>query len=144
MSNVIGIDVSRTHLDVAAADGPASRFANDDTGIAALLSELPELGQVNHKESGPRPGYRPTIGTADTGGANGRCGAEAPVAGRAVPGHVAATGYNPVIRACYQRLCAAGKTPKAALRRNAQATHHLQRRHQNQHSLAGPNLRLTP
>lgn len=56
MSNVIGIDVSKTHLDVAAADGPASRFANDDTGIAALLSELPELGQVNHKESAPRPG----------------------------------------------------------------------------------------
>ena len=40
MTNVIGIDVSKAHLDVSVAGGPARRFANTEPGIGTLLEWL--------------------------------------------------------------------------------------------------------
>ena len=58
-SKVVGIDVSKDHLDVAVldvavADGPVSRFANDDSGIAALVDWLkPQaVAQVVYEPTG--------------------------------------------------------------------------------------------
>jgi len=39
-SEFVGIDVSKDALDVAVFEGPSWRFANDETGFAALVAEL--------------------------------------------------------------------------------------------------------
>ena len=42
MSNVVGSDVSKAHLDVSVAGGAPRRFANTAAGIAALRAGLAE------------------------------------------------------------------------------------------------------
>ena len=56
MSNVAGIDVSKAHLDAAPAAGPARRFANNDSGIAAL-PEWPESQDTGKGVYEPTGGY---------------------------------------------------------------------------------------
>ena len=52
--NVVGIDVSKAHLDVGMATGRTRRFANDDAGIASLLEWLSgqEVAQVVYEPTG--------------------------------------------------------------------------------------------
>ncbi len=54
MNQVVGIDVSKVHLDAAVAAGPSQRFANDPEGIAALLDWLgPQcIAQVVYEPTG--------------------------------------------------------------------------------------------
>jgi transposase len=81
-----------------------------------LLAELPELGTLNHKQIACLVGIAPL--NHDSGGKH-RCrrvwGGRARV--RAVLYMAALTGtrWNPVLRAFYQRLLAAGKARKVAL-----------------------------
>ena len=63
MSNVVGIDVSKAHLDAAAAAGPARRFANDDSGIEALLDWLASQG-VDKVVYEPTGGYELALAEA--------------------------------------------------------------------------------
>ncbi len=51
---VIGIDVSKAHLDAAAATGASQRFANTPAGIAALLEWLSsqDIAQVVYEPTG--------------------------------------------------------------------------------------------
>lgn len=81
-----------------------------------LLSCLPELGRLNHKQIAALVGVAPL--NRDSGQYRGRraiWGGRANV--RAVLYMCALTGirHNPVIKAFYQRLCAAGKPKKVAL-----------------------------
>ena len=62
-SNVVGVDVSKAHLDVSAAAGPARRFANSESGIADLLTWLlsQEVDQVVYEPTG---GYERPLAAA--------------------------------------------------------------------------------
>ena len=61
--NVVGIDVSKAHLDVGMATGRTRRFANDDAGIASLLEWLSgqEVAQVVYEPTG---GYELALAAA--------------------------------------------------------------------------------
>lgn len=81
-----------------------------------LLGELPELGRLNRKEIAALVGVAPLA--RDSGTLRGKrlvWGGRAPVRAVLYMGALVATGWNPVIRACYQRLRAAGKPAKVAL-----------------------------
>jgi transposase len=86
------------------------------TTAAVLVADLPELGHLSrhqvaalvgvapfNRDSGPRRGPRTIAG--------GRATVRAPL----YMATLVATRYNPVIRAFYHRLLAAGKPPKVAL-----------------------------
>ena len=53
-SNVVGVDVSKAHLDVSVGAGPVRRFANSESGIADLLTWLrsQEVAQVVYEPTG--------------------------------------------------------------------------------------------
>jgi transposase len=81
-----------------------------------LLAPVPELGTLCHQQIAALVGVAPF--NRDSGTLRGRrtvSGGRAP--GRAVGymGTLVATKYNPVIKAFYDRLCAAGKAKKVAL-----------------------------
>lgn len=81
-----------------------------------LLASLPELGTLNRKQIAALVGVAPL--NRDSGRLRGRrtiWGGRAPVRAALYMGALAATRWNPVIRAFYQRLCAAGKAKKVAL-----------------------------
>ncbi len=81
-----------------------------------LLAELPELGRLSHKEIAALVGVAPL--NRDSGTLRGRrlvYGGRAPVRAVLYMAALVATKYNPVIRAFYQRLRAAGKPAKVAL-----------------------------
>jgi transposase len=81
-----------------------------------LLGELPELGQLNRKQIAALVGVAPLA--RDSGTLRGRrlvWGGRAPVRAALYMGALVATRWNPVIRAFYQRLRAAGKPAKVAL-----------------------------
>lgn len=81
-----------------------------------LLAELPELGTLNRKQIAALVGVAPL--NRDSGRLRGRrmiWGGRAPVRAALYMGALVATKWNPVIRAFYQRLRAAGKLPKVAL-----------------------------
>jgi transposase len=81
-----------------------------------LLGELPELGRLNRKEIAALVGVAPL--PRDSGTLRGKrlvWGGRAPVRAALYMGALVATRWNPVIRACYQRLRAAGKPAKVAL-----------------------------
>jgi transposase len=83
---------------------------------AALLAELPELGQLNRKEIAKLVGVAPL--SRDSGRWRGKrsCwGGRAKVRRVLYMSTMAATLHNPVIREFYQRLVAAGKEHKVAL-----------------------------
>jgi transposase len=81
-----------------------------------LLADLPELGRLSHKEIAALVGVAPL--NRDSGTLRGRrtiWGGRAPVRAVLYMAALVATRHNPVIRALYQRLLAAGKTKKVAL-----------------------------
>jgi transposase len=86
-------------------------------GLArTLLADLPELGTLNRKQIAALVGVAPL--NRDSGTRRGRrsvWGGRAHVRAALYMSALAATRYNPVIRAFYQRLCAAGKAKKVAL-----------------------------
>jgi len=83
---------------------------------ATLLATLPELGTLTHKQIAALVGVAPL--NRDSGTLRGRrtCwGGRAQVRAVLYMAALAATRFNPVLRAFYQRLCAAGKAKKVAL-----------------------------
>lgn len=81
-----------------------------------LLAALPELGTLNRKQIAALVGVAPL--NRDSGTLRGRrivWGGRAHVRAALYMSALVATRYNPVIRAFYQRLCAAGKAKKVAL-----------------------------
>ena len=83
---------------------------------APLLAEVPELGTCSRQQVAALVGVAPF--NRDSGAWRGRrsCwGGRAPVRAVLYMAALAATRLNPRLRACYQRLLAAGKPPKVAL-----------------------------
>jgi transposase len=81
-----------------------------------LLAELPELGRLSHKEIAALVGVAPL--NRDSGTLRGKrlvYGGRAPVRAVLYMAALVASRRNPVIRAFYQRLRAAGKPAKVAL-----------------------------
>jgi transposase len=81
-----------------------------------LLVELPELGTLTRRQIAALVGVAPLA--RDSGTLRGKrtvWGGRAPVRAALYLGTLVATRYNPVIKTFYQRLRAAGKTPKTAL-----------------------------
>lgn len=81
-----------------------------------LLAELPELGTLDRRQIASLVGVAPL--NRDSGTMRGKrtvWGGRARVRAALYMGTLAATRYNPVIKAFYQRLCAAGKPKKLAL-----------------------------
>jgi transposase len=88
--------------------GPAVTFA--------LLADLPELGSLTRKQVAALAGVAPLA--RDSGHYRGRrtCwGGRASVRAALYMAALVASRFNPVIRAFYERLCAAGKPKKVAL-----------------------------
>ena len=81
-----------------------------------LLANLPELGTLTHKQIAALVGVAPL--NRDSGALRGRrtvWGGRAHVRTVLYMAAIVATRFNPVIRAFYRRLCAAGKAKKVAL-----------------------------
>ena len=81
-----------------------------------LLSELPELGQLNRKQIAALAGVAPL--NRDSGTRSGRrtvWGGRARVRAALYMAALVASRYNPVIKDFYTRLCTAGKPKKVAL-----------------------------
>ncbi|MCH9010351.1 MAG: IS110 family transposase [Chloroflexi bacterium] len=81
-----------------------------------LLADLPELGTLNRKEIAHLVGVAPL--NRDSGLFKGKrivWGGRARIRRALYMAALVATRYNPVIKAFYQRLCAAGKAKKVAL-----------------------------
>jgi transposase len=81
-----------------------------------LLAELPELGRLSHKEIAALVGVAPL--NRDSGTLRGKrlvYGGRAPVRAALFMAALVASKWNPVIRAFYHRLRAAGKPAKVAL-----------------------------
>jgi transposase len=81
-----------------------------------LLADLPELGRLNRKQIAALVGVAPL--NRDSGQYRGRrriWGGRGPVRATLYMAVVASLRCNPVIRAFYTRLCAAGKPKKVAL-----------------------------
>jgi transposase len=81
-----------------------------------LLAELPELGTLTHKQIAALVGVAPL--NRDSGTLRGRrmiWGGRAVVRSVLYMSAVVAARHNPIIKAFYQRLRAAGKAPKVAL-----------------------------
>lgn len=81
-----------------------------------LLANLPELGALNRKQIAVLVGVAPL--NRDSGTLRGKrtvWGGRAQVRTALYMSALVATRYNPVIKAFYERLCAAGKSKKVAL-----------------------------
>jgi len=81
-----------------------------------LLAELPELGALSHRQIAALVGVAPVA--HDSGAMRGKraiAGGRARVRAVLYMATLVATRHNPVIRAFYQRLVAAGKPKKVAL-----------------------------
>lgn len=85
-------------------------------GTSTLLANLPELGTLTGKQIAALVGVAPL--NRDSGTWRGKrtvWGGRAQVRAVLYMAALVATRFNPVIRAFYQRLCAAGKAKKVAL-----------------------------
>jgi transposase len=83
---------------------------------AVLITELPELGKLNHKEIAALVGVAPL--NRDSGAMKGKrsiWGGRASVRTTLYMATLTAIRHNPAIKAFYQRLCNAGKLKKVAL-----------------------------
>ena len=81
-----------------------------------LLANLPELGTLTHKQLAALVGVAPL--NRDSGTLRGTrtvWGGRAQVRTALYMAAIVAARFNPVIRSCYRRLCAAGKAKKVAL-----------------------------
>jgi transposase len=113
------------HLHAAVQASPLWREQEDllrsvpgigPTTALTLLAEVPELGQLDRKKIAALVGVAPLA--CESGTLRGRrivWGGRARVRATLYMAALAATRHNPVIRAFYQRLCAAGKPKKVAL-----------------------------
>ena len=98
-----------------------TRCCSSTSGIgpiasATLIAELPELGRLNRREIAALVGVAPMAN--DSGNARGRRriqGGRFEVRRVLYMAALTATRRNPVIKAFYERLVAAGKLPKVAL-----------------------------
>ena len=84
--------------------------------VATLIAQLPELGQANHKEIAALAGVAPY--NRDSGQWRGQrsvWGGRRQLRAVLYMATLVATRHNPVLRACYERLLAAGKAKKVAL-----------------------------
>ena len=104
---------------------------------ATLIAQLPELGRLNRREIAALVGVAPM--SNDSGNRKGRRrvqGGRFEIRRVLYMATLTAARYNPVIRAFYERLKAAGKLPKVALvacmRKHAD---HAQRHGQNRQTL---------
>lgn len=87
-----------------------------DVTVRTLLAALPELGVLSRREISALVGVCPY--NRDSGKQRGQrhiFGGRAPVRAALYMATLSAARFNPVIRAFYQRLLAAGKKPKVAL-----------------------------
>lgn len=83
---------------------------------ATLIARLPELGSVNSKQAASLVGVAPlNRDSATFRGKRTVWGGRGDLRTALYMATLVATRYNPVIRAFYQRLCAAGKPKKVAL-----------------------------
>ena len=83
---------------------------------ATLIARLPELGSLNSKEVASLVGVAPF--NRDSGTLRGKrtvWGGRGPLRTALYMATLVAVRHNPVLRAFYQRLCAAGKPKKVAL-----------------------------
>jgi transposase len=86
------------------------------TVALALIAEVPELGHLNRKKIAALVGVAPF--PCDSGTLTGKrlvWGGRAHVRSALYMAALVAVRHNPVLRAFYQRLCAAGKPKKVAL-----------------------------
>lgn len=84
--------------------------------VNTLLAQLPELGQLNRREIAALVGICPF--NRDSGNHRGKrhiWGGRASVRSALYMAALVATRYNPIIKAFYQKLLAAGKMKKVAL-----------------------------
>ena len=113
--------------------------------LRRVLAAAPELGQLGRKPLAALIGVAPL--NNDSGRRRGKrliWGGRAMVRAALYMAALSATRCNPVIRAFYQRLTAAGKPKKTRHRRlHAQAAHDPQRHQQERPTLARPPNRLT-
>lgn len=83
---------------------------------ATLIARLPELGQLTHRQVAKLVGVAPFARDSGTSRGKRRCaGGRADVRTALYLAALVASRFNPVIRAFYQRLTAAGKPAKVAL-----------------------------
>lgn len=83
---------------------------------STLLASLPELGRLNRRQIAALVGVAPpNRGSGLLRGTRTIWGGRAGIRQVLYMGTLAATRFNPVIRAFYRRLCAAGKAEKVAL-----------------------------
>lgn len=83
---------------------------------STLLADLPELGQLTHKQIAALAGVAPL--NRDSGAFHGKrsiWGGRATVRAALYMATISAIRYNRIIKTYYQRLCAAGKAKKVAL-----------------------------
>ena len=83
---------------------------------ALLLAQMPELGQLNRREVAALVGVAPF--NRDSGKMRGKraiYGGGRPVRHGLYTAALVAARHNPILRAFYLRLCAAGKPPRLAL-----------------------------
>lgn len=87
------------------------------TTACVLLAELPELGQLSHKQVAALVGVAPLNRDSGTSQRGKRAvwGGRAGVRATLYMATLVAVRHNPVLRAFYQRLVAAGKPKKVAL-----------------------------
>ena len=114
-----------TELAQAIQDSPVWREKDDwlrsVPGVGpvlttTVLANLPELGTLKNKQIAALVGVAPL--NRDSGTLHGKrmvWGGRAQVRAVLYMGAIVAARFNPVIRAFYQRLCAAGKAKKVAL-----------------------------
>ena len=120
-------ELSHTDSDLAQAirESPVWREKDDllrsTPGVGpvlatTLLADLPELGTLTGKQIAALVGVAPL--NRDSGTLRGKrtvWGGRAPIRAALYMAALVASRFNPVIRAFYQRLCAAGKAKKVAL-----------------------------
>lgn len=120
-------ELARTDSDLAQAirESPVWREKDDllrsTPGVGpvlttTLLADLPELGTLTGKQIAALVGVAPL--NRDSGTLRGKrtvWGGRAPIRATLYMAALVASRFNPVIRAFYQRLCAAGKAKKVAL-----------------------------
>jgi transposase len=119
------LDSTDKDLDLAVRGSPLWREKDDllksVPGVgpvlsSTLLGQLPELGSLNRKQIAALVGVAPL--NRDSGKFRGKravWGGRASVRAALYMAALVATRYNPVIKAFYSRLCAAGKPKKVAL-----------------------------
>lgn len=119
---LVGLDTDLTQTIQASAVWRAKEdLLQSVPGVGPVLSrtlvaQVPELGALSHKQIAALVGVAPF--NRDSGTLRGRrtvYGGRAPVRAVLSMGTLVATKHNPVIKAFYERLCAAGKAKKVAL-----------------------------